>query len=280
MDTGVKITAKDVNQLRKMTGAGMMDCKKALVEAGGDFDAAIEYLRKKGQKVAAKRADRDATEGAAIAKVNDDHTKGVVIVLSCETDFVAKNEDFVQFANDIAAIALDCFPDSKEDLLEQTLASGETIADRLSSEVGKIGEKIEVSAYEKVKAETVVPYIHAGNKIGVLVALNQSGDEVNEAGKDVAMQIAAMRPVAVDESDVDEATRQKELEIGREQAIAEGKPEKIIERIAEGKLKKFYQENTLLNQKFVKDSSKTVRQFLQSIDKELTVTGFKRNGIG
>ncbi len=276
----VKISASEVNKLRKQTGAGMMDCKKALKEAEGDFEKAIEILRKKGQKVAAKRADRQATEGVAVAKVSNDGTKGITLVLSCETDFVAKNEDFVAFANSIADLALANMPAKVEDLLGLSL-NGLTVADNLIDQVGKIGEKIEVSQYEKLEGALVVPYIHAGNKIGVLVGLNQEGnDEIIGAGKDVAMQVAAMKPIAVDEDSIDEATKQKEMEIGREQARAEGRPEQILDRIAEGKLKKFYQENTLVHQKFVKDNSQTVKSYLNSVSKGLKVENFKRLAIG
>lgn len=278
--TGVKITAKDVKKLREMTGAGMMDCKKALVAAEGDFEAAIEHLRKKGQKVAAKRADRNATEGAAIAKTTADYTKGIALVLSCETDFVAKNEAFVGFANEIADLALNSDATTVEELLALSL-DGTVLSDRIATEIGKIGEKIEISKFEAVTATSVVPYIHAGNRIGVLVALNQeSTDAIVNAAKDVAMQVAAMYPIAVDESGIPEATKAKEMEIAREKALAEGKPEKIIDRIAQGSLKKFMKDNTLVNQKFVKDSNVTVKQFLNSVAKGLAVTDFKRLAIG
>lgn len=278
--SGVKITAAEVNKLRKQTGAGMMDCKKALKEAEGDFDAAITILRKKGQKVAAKRADREATEGVAVAKVSDDGTQGISLVLSCETDFVAKNDDFVAFANDIADLALANMPATHADLLALSF-NGSTVAENLTDQVGKIGEKIEVSQYEKLEGALVVPYIHAGNKIGVLVGLNQEGnDEIVAAGKDVAMQVAAMKPLAVDEDSIDEATKAKEMEIGREQARASGRPEHILDRIAEGKLKKFYQENTLVHQKFVKDNSQSVKDYLNSVSKGLKVENFKRLAIG
>ena len=236
----MSISASEVNKLRQMTGAGMMDCKKALVETNGDFDAAVDFLRKKGQKISASRADRSASDGAVIAKTNDDHTTGVIIELNCETDFVAKNEDFVALAHEIAETALAQQPANLEEL-KSLEVGGISLDQRLLSEMGKIGEKIEVSKYELVKGEGVVNYIHAGNKIGVLVEFNQSTNEsVEEAGKDVAMQIAAMNPIAVSEDDVDQATQERELAIGREQAIAEGKPEQIVDRIAEGKLKKFF----------------------------------------
>ena len=278
MSVSVKITAKEVNKLRKMTGAGMMDCKKALVEANGDFEAAIDYLRKKGQKVAAKRADRETTEGAAIAKVSDDGSKGIVIVLSCETDFVSKNADFIELANNIATVALNNYPENVEALLALDL-NGTTVGTKITDETGKIGEKLEVSSYKRLEATAVVPYIHAGNKIGVLVGLNQVSEAASDLGKSIAMQIAAMSPIAVDESDVPEEIKAKELQIGREQAMAEGKPEKILDRIAEGKLARFYKDNTLLNQSYVKDSSQTVGKALQTIDKALTVTAFVRESI-
>ena len=278
MSVCVKITAKEVSKLRKTTGAGMMDCKKALVEANGDFEAAIEYLRKKGQKVAAKRADRETSEGAAIAKISDDATKGIVIVLSCETDFVSKNAGFLSLANEIADVTLANYPENLDALLALDM-NGTTVGTRITDETGKIGEKLQISSYERLESTAVVPYIHAGNKIGVLVGLNQTSDAAKELGKSVAMQIAAMSPIAVDENGVSEEIKAKELRIGREQAIAEGKPEKILDRIAEGKLKRFFKDSTLLNQKYVKDSSQTVRQALQSIDKGLTVTAFVRESI-
>jgi len=274
----VNITALDVKKLRKQTGAGMMDCKKALKEAAGNFDEAIKILRMKGQKIAAKRADRQATEGVAIAKVSDDGTTGITLVVSCETDFVAKNADFISFANDIADVVLANTPATSEVLLALSL-NGLTIGENLTAQVGKIGEKIEVSQYEKMNAELVIPYIHAGNKIGVLVGLNKKGDFI-VAGKDVAMQVAAMNPIAVDEDSIDEATKEKERAIGKEQARASGRPERILDRIAEGKLNKFFQENTLVHQKFVKDNSKTIKTYLSSIDKDLKVVDFKRLEIG
>jgi len=275
----VKISAADVKKLRDMTGAGMMDCKKALQASEGDIEAAIEYLRKKGQKLAAKRADRAASEGAAIAKISTDASKGIAIVLSCETDFVAKNEDFVSFAHEIAELALDHFPASTEELLQLDLG-GTVLSSRITEQIGKIGEKIEVSQYERLSSDAVVPYIHAGNKIGVLVGLNKNLDNVAAIGRDLAMQVAAMSPIAVDESEVAEATIAKELEIGREQALQEGKPDHLVDRIAQGKLKKFFKDSTLVNQQFVKDSSKTVKQFLSEVDGELKITGFKRIAIG
>ncbi|MCB0735636.1 MAG: elongation factor Ts [Flavobacteriales bacterium] len=274
------ITAAAVNELRKMTGAGMMDCKKALQETNGDFEAAIDFLRKKGQKISAKRADRDATEGAVIAKSNADSTYGVIVRLSCETDFVAKNEDFVNLADQIADIALANQP-ANLDALKALMIDGLTISDRLTEEVGKIGEKIDITSFETVTGEAVVNYIHAGNRIGVLVALNQAAnDQVVAAGKDVAMQIAAMNPVSVDENDVPEDVKARELEVGREQAREEGKPEEMLDKIAQGKLQKFYKENTLTKQSFVKDTNKTVAQMLNDVQSGLAVKAFSRVALG
>lgn len=274
------ISAKDVNQLRQMTGAGMMDCKKALVEADGDFDKAIEILRKKGQKVSASRSEREATEGAVFARTNEDNTEGVLVALNCETDFVAKNEEFLKLGEDIADLAFKNNPSTKEELLGKSLGNM-TVEEKIIELIGKIGEKIEISEYTRVKGEAVVPYIHAGSKLGVLVALsNVNGADVLDAGKDVGMQIAAMNPVAVDKDGVDSSIVEKEMEIGREQARAEGKPENIVDKIAEGKLQKFYKENTLLHQQYVKDSSMTVGQYLNSISQGLTIKEFKRVSVG
>ncbi|HEY9559228.1 MAG TPA: translation elongation factor Ts [Anseongella sp.] len=275
----VTISAADVNKLRQQTGAGMMDCKKALVEAGGDFEAAVDYLRKKGAKVSASRSDRDAQEGAVIAKTTSDGKEGVIIELNCETDFVAKNADFVAFAEDIAALAIESKPASLEELLSLQL-NGVNLSDRILDETGKIGEKIAVSTYETLSAPHVVAYIHGNNRIGVLVGLSADGAEVDEAGKDVAMQIAAMNPASVDKEDVDQTIIDRELEIAREQIRAEGKPEAMLDKIAQGKLNKFFKENTLLNQEFVKDSSKTVRQMLDGVQKGLSVITFKRKMLG
>ena len=274
------ITAKEVNELRKMTGAGMMDCKKALTEANGDYEKAIDILRTKGQKVSASRADRDAKEGVVFIKSNADSTESVVVALACETDFVAKNEEFMSAGNKIAEIAYESNPATIDDLLALPFDSL-TVGEKLTELIGKIGEKIEVKYYERLTGEVVVPYIHAGSKLGVLVALaNANGTDVVDAGKDVAMQIAAMRPIAVNKDAVDQTTIDHELEIGREQAIAEGKPEQIVDKIAQGKLNKFFQENTLLAQKFVKDNGVTVEQYLNSVQNGLTVTEFKRIAIG
>ena len=274
------VTAQEVNKLRKMTGAGMMDCKKALVEADGDFDKAIEILRKKGQKVSEKRADRETTEGAVFIKNNQDETLAVLVAIGCETDFVAKNDDFQQLGKDILAVAFKNKPADVEVL--KTLKIGDlTVDEKIIELVGKIGEKIEIVSYETLEGEKVIPYIHAGNKLGVMVALKGvGGADVAVAGKDVAMQIAAMKPVAVDKDDVDQAIVEKELEIGREQAIAEGKPENIVDKIAEGKLNRFYKDNTLLNQSYVKDNALTVGKYLDSVKNGLTVSAFKRVSVG
>lgn len=276
----IKISAKDVKALRDQTGAGMMDCKKALVEANGDINAAIEYLRKKGQKMTEKRADRDAKEGVVIALTSDNNQQGVVVRIGCETDFVAKNEDFVNFVKSVTETALAAFPADKEALLAIEL-DGATIGDKLVEKTGVIGEKIELASYERLEAEQVVAYIHMGYKAGVIVGFNKANDSLAEAGKNVAMQIAAMKPIAVDKDGVDASVVQKEIEIGMEQARQEGKPEAMLEKIAQGKLGKFYKEQTLLNQEYVKAEKKeTVKQYIQKIDKELTVTAFKHVTLG
>jgi len=275
----MSISAQDVKKLRDQTGAGMMDCKKALKEADGDFDKAIEYLRKKGQKLSAKRADRDAKEGVVIALVNDDKDKGVILKLSCETDFVAKNEDFIEMARKMGKIALHAFPDNTSDLLNEKFED-KTIGEKITEQIGVIGEKIELADYDRIESEMVVSYIHMGHKAGVILGLNKSGDAEEVAGRDVAMQVAAMRPVGVSKEDVPQETIDKELEIGREIALKEGKPENIVEKIAQGKLNKFFKENTLLHQAFVKDSKQTVEKYLKSVSPDLTVTGFKHIELG
>jgi elongation factor Ts len=270
------ISAADVNKLRQMTGAGMMDCKKALTESNGDFEAAVDFLRKKGAKVSAARADRDAKEGAIIAKTSSDRKLGIIIQLSCETDFVAKNEDFVKFANSIADLALAHKP-ATADALKALDMDGQPLSERLMEQVGKIGEKIDVVKYEIVEAANLVAYIHGANRLAVLVALNNEPTEANfVAGKDAAMQVAALNPAAVDKDGVDSTIIERELEIAKEQVRAEGKPENMIEKIAQGKLAKFYKDSTLLNQEFVKDGSLTVAQMLEKAEKGLTVTLFKR----
>jgi elongation factor Ts len=272
----VQISAADVNKLRQQTGAGMMDCKKALIEANGDFEAAVDYLRKKGAKVAASRQDRDSNEGVVIAKATADGTRGVVVELNCETDFVAKNADFIALANKFTDLAVEKNPATLEELLSLEV-DGQKVSDIIVENTGKIGEKIGISKFETVSGEKVIPYIHSNYRLGVLVALNQA---VAGAGKDVAMQIAAMNPVALDKADVDTHTIEREMEIAKEQIRAEGKPEEMVEKIAAGKLNKFYKDSTLLNQEFVKDSSKDVRKFLNDTANGLTVTAFKRVQLG
>jgi elongation factor Ts len=268
-----QISAADVSKLRKSTGAGMMDCKNALLEADGDFTKAVEIIRKKGQAVANKRADREASEGAVLAGVSNDGKRGAVIALNCETDFVAKNEDFVKFARKILEIALESAPSDIEALKSLAL-DGKSITDSIIEQIGIIGEKIELAYYEKIEAAQVVSYIHPGNKLATIVGFNVSAPD--QVARDIAMQVAAMSPVAVDKNDVPEEVIAKEKEIGREQALREGKPENMLDRIAEGKLTKFFKESTLLNQDFTKDSKISVRQYLQNSDKALTVTDFKR----
>ncbi|MBK8482824.1 MAG: elongation factor Ts [Saprospiraceae bacterium] len=274
------LSAADVKNLREATGAGMMDCKAALTEAEGDFEKAIEVLRKKGQKLSVKRADREAKEGTVIAKVNDSKTKGIVVKLSSETDFVSKNEDFINTTKKIADIALATFPENLDALLNQTFDGNTSVGEKVTDMVAAIGEKIELSNDEKLEAPQVESYIHMGNKAGVLVGLNKASDTYTDAGRDVAMQVAAMKPVALDKSDVDPSIIEKEIEIGKEQARAEGKPEAMLEKIALGKLEKFYKENTLLHQQFVKDGGQTISSYLKSIDKDLTVIGFKHVKLG
>lgn len=258
----------------------MMDCKKALTEAEGDFEKAIEILRKKGQKVSASRSDKEAKEGSVFIKVSDDKKEAVLIALNCETDFVAKNEEFQFLGKMIADTAFAMKSASKEALLNEK-AGALTLSEKITELVGKIGEKLEVSEYVRMSGEVVVPYIHAGSKLGVLVSLKGvNGKDVTDAGKDVGMQIAAMNPVAVDETSVDKTVIEKELEIAKAQILAEGKPANMVDKIAQGKLQKFYKDNTLVHQLFVKDSSKTVAQYLDSVSKGLSVAEFKRVTIG
>lgn len=267
------ITAADVNKLRTITGAGMMDCKKALVEADGDFDKAIENLRKKGQKVAANRADRESSEGAVIAVVNADKTEGVVISLNCETDFVAKNESFVKLANDLAALALNF--GTKEEFLAADF-NGMTVEEKLIEQTGVIGEKIEIGSFERLKGTFVGSYIHAGNRIATLVSLSANVEGAEEAARNVAMQAAAMAPLALNEAGVDAATVEKEIEIAKDLLRQEGKPEAMLDNIAKGKLGRFFKDNTLVNQDYIKDSKLSVSEYIKSVDAGLTVTGFKR----
>ncbi len=279
----VQISASDVNKLRQQTGAGMMDCKKALTETNGDFEAAIDYLRKKGAKVAASRQDRESNEGVVIARTSEDGKRGVIVELNCETDFVAKNAEFIAFANAIANEAVQALPATAEEVnaLEIDTEVGRvTIGEAITTLTGKIGEKIGVSKYAILEGEKVVAYIHGNFRLGVLVGLSANPEGADEAGKDVAMQIAAMNPVALDKGDVDATTIERELAIAKDQIRAEGKPEEMVEKIAQGKLNKFYKDSTLLNQEFVKDPSKTIAQFLSGVDKGLTVTAFKRVALG
>jgi elongation factor Ts len=273
------ISATDVKNLREMTGAGMMDCKAALSEANGDVEKAIEILRLKGQKLSLKRADRDAKEGVVYALISEDGRRGVVIRLSSETDFVAKNEDFVNLAKEFAQIALVTFPADLENLLKQPYQNI-TIGEKVSEQVGVIGEKIELADYQRIEAPQVVSYIHMGYKAGVILGLNEADAKFKDAGRDVAMQVAAMKPVALDKDGVDAATIEKEIEIGKELARQEGKPEEMLEKIAQGKLNRFFKDNTLLAQAFVKDNSLSVEAYLKSIDKNLTVTAFKHVKLG
>lgn len=276
----VTISAADVNKLRQQTGAGMMDCRKALMESDGDFEKAIDYLRKHGQKVAAKREDREAKEGVVIAKTSSDNKTGVIVNLSSETDFVAKNEDFIQFAQQLADIALANKCTSIEELKAADM-DGAKVSDKLLEVVAKIGEKIDIINYELVSADAVVAYIHAGYRIGVLVSMNQdANDAIADAGRDAAMQIAAMNPLAVNSDKISQETIDREKAIAIEQIKAEGKPEEMAAKIAEGKLKKFFKDNTLLDQPFVKDNSKSVGDYLNSVSSGLTVTDFKRIAVG
>ena len=276
----VNISAKEVNELRQKTGSGMMDCKKALVEAGGDFDKAIDILRKKGQKVSAARSNRETSEGIVIYKLSSNEEKASILSFTCETDFVAKNEDFQELASRILDTAFENNFSSIEEILSSKLDSL-TIEQEIVNLIGKIGEKIELRQFENLEGEKIVPYIHAGNKLGVLVSLvNTSSVDYVSAGKDVAMQIAAMNPIALNKDGVDQSVIDKEIEIGKEQAIKEGKPENIVEKIAQGKLQKFFKENTLLSQPFVKDNSMTIESYLGTFSSDLTVDKFLRVSIG
>lgn len=276
----VSISAADVNKLRQATGAGMMDCRKALTESGGDFEKAIDYLRLKGQKVAANRSDRDAKEGVAVALANPENTYGIALHVSAETDFVSKNQEFMDFSNELAKIALENKPADIEAL--KALKMGDaTIADRLLEMVAKIGEKIDVARFESISAETVVPYIHGNFRIGVLVGMNQAkSDAVLAAGRDVAMQIAAMNPLGLDENSIAPDVIEREKALAVEQIVAEGKPADMAEKIAAGKMNKFFKENTLVNQPFVKDNGVTIAQYLSNVAKGLEVTAFSRVALG
>ncbi len=277
----VTISAADVNKLRLMTGAGMMDCKKALTEGNGDFEAAVDILRKKGQKVSAARADNKTAEGAVLIKVSADGKNGKLLALACETEPVSKVDGFKNLALQILEVADAKNPADADALLALSLADGRTVSENIIDLTGKIGEKIVIQNYENVTGEKVIQYLHSNGKLGVLVVFKGvASADIAEVGKDVAMQIAAMKPVAVDKDGVDSKIVEREIEVGKEQARAEGKPEAMLEKIALGKLNKFYKDNTLLNQEFVKDGSKTIAQLLEGVQKGLTVTDFKRISIG
>ncbi|TAE41425.1 MAG: elongation factor Ts [Runella slithyformis] len=275
------ITAADVNKLRQMTGAGMMDCKKALTEADGDFEAAVDILRKQGQKVAAKRADNAVSEGLVLIHVNQDATNGKVVAFACETEPVSKVADFQNMAMNIMSQAVASNVASKEELMALTQADGQSLQAHITELIGKVGEKLDVIAYENVSAEKVIAYLHSNNKLGVLVAFEgTNGTNLDEMGKDVAMQIAAMKPIALDKADVDASVVEREIEIGKELARNEGKAEAMLDKIAMGRLNKFYKESTLLNQEFIKDGSLTIAQLLEKTQKGLSVKTFKRIAIG
>jgi elongation factor Ts len=277
---GVNISAKDVNELRKKTGSGMMDCKKALVEAEGNFQKAIDILRKKGQKVSVARSNRETSEGVVLCKLNSDESQASILSFTCETDFVSKNEDFQSLAQDIMKVAFENNLESIDEVLASEI-NGSTIEQLILEMVGKIGEKIKISDFRIMSGEKIVPYIHAGSKLGVLVSINNTANtDYVTAGKDIAMQIAAMNPIALDRDKVDQSVIEKEIEIGKEQARKEGKPEQIIEKIAQGKLQKFFKENTLLSQSFVKDNSLTIKSYLATFSKELSIESFIRISIG
>ncbi len=274
----MSITAADVNKLRKQTGAGMMDCKNALVEANGDFETAIDVLRKRGQKVAAKRGDREASEGLVMAKSTEDGKKAVLVVLNCETDFVAKNEDFGKLAHTILETAVSGSPGDVEALKGMKFGDSDlTIGEKIIEQTGVIGEKLEISAISEVTGETVFAYNHPGNKVASIVSLNKGGH--GDAAKDIAMQIAAMAPIALNEDSVDQSTIDRELEVGKDLAIQEGKPAEMAEKIAQGRLKKFFKEATLVHQQYIKDNKMSVQQFLESVEGGLVVTDFKRQSL-
>jgi elongation factor Ts len=283
MSTTTTITAAEINKLRQMTGAGMMDCRKALVESDGDFEKAIDYLRKKGQKVAALRSDREAKEGVIIAKTTSDHKTGLIITLACETDFVSKNAEFVAVAQSIMDVAIRNNVKTLEELQSSKLENA-TVADKINDQVAKIGEKIQLTRFERIDAEAVASYIHGAYRMGVLVGLNKNSASALEAGREVAMQIAAMNPVAVDQDSVSPEMIEREKSIVTDQIRNDpkmaGKPDEMIEKIAIGKLNAFFKENTLTAQPFVKDASKTVADHLKTIDAGLKVTQFKRVQLG
>ena len=273
----MKITASDVNKLRQSTGAGMMDCKKALEESNGDFEKAVEILRKKGQKVAANRADRESSEGVVIAKVSSDNSYGVIISVNCETDFVAKNQDYIDLANELAEHALN-YKDL-ESFLDSDF-NNMKVSEKLLEQTGVIGEKIELGSFKYLSAAFVGSYIHAGNKIASLTGLSENFDNAAEVAKNVSMQIAAMNPIALNEDGVSKEIVEKEIEIAKDQLRQEGKPEEMLENIAKGKMKKFFKENTLINQQYIKDSKQTITDYIKSEQKGLDIKGFARVSLG
>ena len=276
-----KITASEVNKLRQQTGAGMMDCKKALVEANGDFETAIDILRKKGQKVAAKRADRETTEGAVLALTSSNHKSGAILCLNCETDFVAKNDNFISLAQTFLSLALDNNIQDLDALKSLDFDGKMSVGEKLVEQTGVIGEKLELSNYNIVNADYVTAYIHPGNKLASLVGFNLSSvNNIEDIGKNIAMQIAAMNPVGLNEADITQDIIDKEVEIGKDLARQEGKPEEMLEKIAMGRLKKFFKENTLINQTYIKDSKKTVMQYLKDASADLSIVSFKRVSLG
>ena len=270
------ITAADVNKLRKQTGAGMMDCKKALVETDGDFEAAVDVLRKKGQKVAAKRGENETKEGLIFAQSTEDGKSGIVLALSCETDFVAKNSDFQDFVQSLVDVAMAKMPNNVDELMALPYNDKLSVSEKITEQIGVIGEKLVISGYEKVNADRVVGYNHPGNQLATIVGLNSASDAAADAGKQVAMQVAAMNPIALNKDGIDQQTIDRELEVGKDLAIQEGKPAEMAEKIAQGRLGKFFKENTLLNQAFIKDGKKSVSQYLKESDKDLTVVDYKR----
>jgi elongation factor Ts len=276
----MNITAADVNKLRQMSGAGMMDCKKALQETEGDFDKAIDYLRKKGQKVAGKRADRDANQGFVVAKTTEDQTYGAVIMVNCETDFVGKTEEFIKFSKDLLDLGIANRLHTVAELMPLSLGTV-TVEQKLDELLGKTGEKIQIAHYDVIEAPVVFAYNHFGNRLATVIGLSKKdAKNVMEIGHELAMQVAAMSPVAVDKDNVTQEVIDRELEIGKDMARQEGKPEEMVEKIAQGKLQKFFKEMTLLNQDFIKDTKKTVRQYIADNDKDMVVSGFKRLQLG
>jgi elongation factor Ts len=276
----MNITATDVNKLRQMTGAGMMDCKKALQESEGDFEKAIDYLRKKGQKVAGKRADRDANEGFIVAKVAEDQSFAAVVMINCETDFVGKTEEFKQFAKDILEAGVNKRVHSVQELMP-LLIGGTTIEQKLNDMLGKTGEKMTIAHWEVIEAPVAFAYNHHGNRLATILGMSpKDGKNVLEVGYELAKQVAAMNPVAVDKEDVPRSIIDREIEIGKDQARQEGKPEEMLEKIATGKLNKFFKDSTLMNQEYIKDTKKTCAQYIAENDKNMKVTGFRRLQLG